>query len=42
MVMRQCDTVYLVWSYSDDREGILHKEIEYEGDDADEGEDRHP
>ena len=39
-----CDTFWhsVVWSYSDDREGILHKKIEYEGDDAYEGEDRHP
>ena len=32
----------IVWSYSDDREGILHKKVEYEGDDTYEGEDRHP
>ena len=35
-------SVIYLWSYSDDREGILHKKIEYEGDDTYEGEDRHP
>ena len=35
-------SVIYLWSYSDDREGILHKKVEYEGDDTYEGEDRHP